>query len=151
MLSSSCRDHTPNRHHQRRERELQRDLQQSREPRSHEGNGREHGRELSRDTIVLLGGMGGLEARYRAAAEEAGYTLRYYEQRGPASPMSGQRVAAVIVVVTMVSHPLMVQARKLAGEHAPVVYLKSHSVSALRQALQQTTAARGQRTERQVA
>lgn len=81
--------------------------------------------------------MGGLEARYRAAVEDAGYTLRYFEARVPASSAaSPDRVAAVIVVVTMVSHPLMTHARKLAGEQTPIIYLKKHSVSALRQALQ---------------
>jgi hypothetical protein len=86
--------------------------------------------------------MGRLEARYRAAAADAGYTLKYYEDRVPASAATSiDRVAAVLVVVTMVSHPLMAQARKLAADHAPIVYLKSHSVSALREALVRTPVA----------
>jgi hypothetical protein len=57
----------------------------------------------------------------------------------------------VVVIVTMVSHPLLDQARKLAGEHTPIVYLKRHSASALRDALAQTTRAPSHPTERQVA
>jgi hypothetical protein len=117
-----------------------------------ERTGQPESQQHSHDTIVLIGGMGGLEARYRATVEGAGYTLRYYEARVPASAATSvNRVALVIVVVTMVSHPLLAQARKLAGAHAPMVYLKSHSVSALRQALVQTAAAFSRQTERQVA
>ena len=67
-----------------------------------------------RDTVVIIGGKGGLEARYREAVEGSGYDFRYYEARVPnkLSPESG-KLALVIVIVTMVSHSLMARAREL--------------------------------------
>jgi hypothetical protein len=89
-----------------------------------------------RDTVVLFGGKGGLEARYRDAVEQSGYEFRYYEARGPAhgGPLAS-RVALVIVIASMVSHPLMTQARQLAGDATRIVYLRSASISALRQTM----------------
>jgi hypothetical protein len=88
------------------------------------------------DTVVIIGGKGGLEARYREAVEANGYALRYYEARVPNKllPAAG-KIALVIVIVTMVSHPLMARARELAGDHTRIVYLKSPSSSAVRQAV----------------
>jgi hypothetical protein len=89
-----------------------------------------------RDMIVLVGGKGGFEARYREAVEHCGYAFRYYEARMPAhGGPSTNRIAMVFVVATMVSHPLMAQARLLAGDATRLVYLKSPSISALRQAM----------------
>jgi hypothetical protein len=87
-----------------------------------------------RDTVVIIGGKGGLEARYREAVEASGYALRYYEARVPNKvlPTAG-KIALVIVIVTMVSHPLMTRARELAGDRTRIVYLKSSSSSAVRQ------------------
>lgn len=89
-----------------------------------------------RDTIVIIGGKGGLEARYREAVEGSGYHFRYYEDRVPnkLAPTTA-KIALVIVIVTMVSHPLMSRARDLAGAHTRIVYLKSPSISAVRQAV----------------
>lgn len=88
------------------------------------------------DTIVIIGGKGGLEARYREAVEGSGYNLRYYEERVPNKLAPGSaRIALVIVMVTMVSHPLMARARSLAGDASRIVYLKSPSISAVRQAV----------------
>lgn len=87
-----------------------------------------------RDTVVIIGGKGGLEARYREAVERSGYNFRYYEDRVPSKLASGAaKIALVIVMVTMVSHPLMSRARELAGDHTRIVYLKSPSLSAVRQ------------------
>lgn len=87
-----------------------------------------------RGTIVIIGGKGGLEARYREAVEGSGYNFRYYEGRVPSKLAPGvARIALVIVMVTMVSHPLMTRARDLAGEHTRIVYLKSPSISAVRE------------------
>ena len=95
-----------------------------------------------RDTVVLFGGKGGLEARYRDAVERSGYEFRYYEARLPAhgGPLAS-RIALVIVVASMVSHPLMTQARQLAGDTTRIVYLKSGSISALRQIMASRAAA----------
>lgn len=97
-----------------------------------------------RDTIVIIGGKGGLEARYREAVEGSGYNFRYYEDRVPNKmTKAAGRVALVIVMVSMVSHPLMTRARELVGHRARIVYLKSPSLSAVRHtvASQSATAA----------
>ena len=89
-----------------------------------------------RDTVVIIGGKGGLEPRYREAVEASGYALRYYERRVPNRLLpTASKIALVIVIVTMVSHPLMTRARELAGDHARLVYLKSPSSSAVRQTI----------------
>jgi hypothetical protein len=87
-----------------------------------------------RDTVVIIGGKGGLEALYREAVERSGYNFRYYEERVPSrlGPAS-DRIALVIVMVTMVSHPLLTRARELAGSRSRIVYLKRPSISAVRQ------------------
>lgn len=86
------------------------------------------------DRALIIGGKGGLEARYREAVEASGYTLRYYEARVPNKLVpAASKIALVIVIVTMVSHPLMSRARELAGDHTRIVYLKSPSSSAIRQ------------------
>jgi hypothetical protein len=87
-----------------------------------------------RDAIVIIGGKGGLEARYRETIEASGYDLWYFEKRVPQGHVpSLSKIAMVIVMVTMISHPLMVQARALASQGARIVYLKSPSISAVRQ------------------
>jgi len=87
-------------------------------------------------SVIVVGGSGGMSERYRAIVEERGLELRHYENRVP----NGTRrllgkVAAVIVMVGMVSHSLRDQAKALVPPDAPVVYLKSASVSALRDAV----------------
>jgi hypothetical protein len=110
------------------------------------------GREMSRSKVVseegrgkqvvlVIGGNGGLSDRYRDVAEAHGCELRHFEKRVPAGARHGVgRVALVIVMVTMVSHALRDQARSLASGDAQVVYLKSASVSALRQAVEKLAA-----------
>jgi hypothetical protein len=96
----------------------------------------------ARDTVVIIGGKGGLYARYREAVERNGYHFRGYEAHIPTkSGPTGARIALVIVMVTMVSHPLMTRARALAGDPERVVYLRSPSLSAVRQTVE--AAARG--------
>jgi uncharacterized protein DUF2325 len=96
----------------------------------------EPSRTRARDTVVIIGGKGGLEARYREAVEASGFDLRYYEARVPNKLQpSACKIALVIVIVTMVSHPLMTRARELAGSQTRIVYLKSSSSSAVRQTL----------------
>jgi len=89
-----------------------------------------------KQTVLVLGGCGGLSDRYREVVEQHGYELRHYEKRVPAgSRRTGGRVAMVVVVVGMVSHALRDQARELAEGDAPIVYLRTASVSALRAAV----------------
>ncbi len=92
--------------------------------------------ESKNGAVIVVGGSGGMSERYRAVVEERGLELRHFENRVP----NGTRrllgkVAAVIVMVGMVSHSLHDQAKALVPDNAPVVYLKSASVSALRDAV----------------
>jgi len=75
--------------------------------------------------------------RYRRIVEERGHELRHFENRVP----NGMRhvmgkVAAVIIMVGMVSHALRDQVKDLVPADAPVVYLRTASVSALRNAVE---------------
>jgi hypothetical protein len=89
-----------------------------------------------RDTVIILGGKGGLEARYREITQAYGYELKHYEQRLPAKTRpASQRIALVLVMVSMVSHPLMAHARGMHDDGASIVYLRSPSLSAVRDAL----------------
>jgi hypothetical protein len=99
-----------------------------------------------RDTVIIVGGRGGLIARYRDAVEKFGYQCRCYEERmAPKRPPPAKKIALVIVIVTMVSHSLLAQARAIADGHERIVYLKSPSVSSIRQTVEAMTEARGVR------
>jgi hypothetical protein len=94
----------------------------------------DHGAKAS---VIVVGGSGGMSERYREVVEERGLELRHFENRVP----SGTRrilgkVAAVVVMVGMVSHALRDQAKALVDDGAPVVYLRTASVSALRGAVE---------------
>jgi hypothetical protein len=92
-------------------------------------------------TIVLIGGCGGMSARYREVAEERGLVLRHFEQRVPAGARKNLgKVAAVMIMAGMVSHALRDQVRGLVQEGAPIVYLRTSSISALRTAVEQIEA-----------
>jgi hypothetical protein len=95
-------------------------------------------------SVIVVGGSGGLTGRYREVVEERGLELRHFENRVPSGTrrILG-RVAAVIVMVGMVSHALRDQAKALVEDGAPVVYLRSASVSALRDAVAGLDAADG--------
>lgn len=99
----------------------------------HDGAHRGAGEKAS---VIVVGGSGGMSERYREVVEERGLELRHFEKRVP----SGTRrilgkVAAVVVMVGMVSHALRDQAKALVDDGAPVVYLRTASVSALRGAV----------------
>lgn len=85
--------------------------------------------------VVVVGGSGGMSNRYRAIVEERGLELRHFENRVPNGTRRLLGVAAVIVMVGMVSHSLRDQVKGLVSDDAPVVYLRSASVSALRNAV----------------
>jgi len=90
----------------------------------------------AKGAVVVVGGSGGMSGRYRAIVEERGLELRHFENRIP----NGTRhvlgkVAAVIVMVGMVSHSLRDQVKDLAPDDAPIVYLRSASISSLRNAV----------------
>lgn len=86
-------------------------------------------------TVVLVGGNGGLFDRYREALEERGLRVRHFEKRvPPGARRSLGRVAAIFVVVSMVSHSLRDSVKDLADDGTKVVYLRTGSVSAVRAA-----------------
>jgi hypothetical protein len=86
--------------------------------------------------VIVVGGSGGMSEHYRAVVAERGLELRHLEKRVPngARRVLG-RVAAVFIMVGMVSHALRDQVRALVPDGTPVVYLRSASVSALRTAV----------------
>jgi hypothetical protein len=100
-------------------------------------------REAERDgrgkqTVLVVGGNGGLSDRYREVAAEHGWDLVHYEKKVPPGARHGiAHVALIVVMVGMVSHTLRDQVRNLAAASAPVVYLRTASVSALRSAVAQ--------------
>lgn len=89
-------------------------------------------------TVMIIGGNGGLSSRYRDIVEKHGVSMRHYEKKVPPSARrDAGNVALIVVMVTMVSHALREQAQLLANDNAPVVYLRSPSVSALRAAVEE--------------
>lgn len=87
-------------------------------------------------TVIVVGGSGGMSERYREVIESRGHQLRHFENRVPngTKHILG-KVAAVIVVVGMVSHALRDQAKALVSDDAPIVYVRSASVSSIRNAV----------------
>jgi hypothetical protein len=94
-----------------------------------------------KQTVLVVGGNGGLSDRYREVAAEHGWNLVHYEKKVPPGARHGiAHVALIVVMVGMVSHTLRDQVRNLAAGDAPVVYLRTASVSALRSAVAQQAA-----------
>ena len=92
-----------------------------------------HPQRGQRGTVVIIGGKGGMFARYREAVESRGYELRHYERRVPSKHgPTPAKIALVIVMVSMVSHPLLSVARTMARGDTAIVYLKSPAVSAVK-------------------
>lgn len=90
----------------------------------------------SKGSVIVVGGSGGMSDRYRALVEERGLELRHFENRIPnGTRRIAGKVAAVIIMVGMVSHALRDQAKSIVPDDAPVVYLQSASISALRAAV----------------
>jgi hypothetical protein len=98
-------------------------------------------RARANQTVLVIGGSGGLSGRYRDIVEKHGCSLRHYENRvPPGARRDTGKIALVVVMVTMVSHSLREQVRSLDIDNAPVVYLRSASISALRGAVEQWAA-----------
>jgi len=92
-------------------------------------------------TVLVIGGNGGLSGRYRDVAESHGLSLRHYETKVPSAVRrEAGKVALVVIMVNMVSHALRDQVTKLGLDGAPILYLRSASISALRGALEQWAA-----------
>jgi hypothetical protein len=95
-------------------------------------------RERADQTVLVIGGSGGMSDRYRDVVEKHGWSLRHYENRlPPGARRSAGKIALVVIMVSMVSHALRDQVKSLALDEAPVIYLRSASVSALRGAIEQ--------------
>lgn len=87
----------------------------------------------AKGAVIVVGGSGGLSDRYRDVARERGLELRHFENRIPGGMRRTiGKVAAVFIMVGMVSHALRDQAKALVTDDAPVVYMRSASISALR-------------------
>jgi len=98
-----------------------------------EGNVAQDG---AKGAVIVVGGSGGMSERYRAIVAERGLELRHFENRVPnGTRRILGRVAAVFIMVGMVSHALRDQVQALVPDGAPVVYLRSASISALRSAV----------------
>jgi hypothetical protein len=90
----------------------------------------------TRGAVIVVGGSGGMSERYRAIVAERGLELRHFETRVPNGVRRlPVRVAAVVIMVGMVSHALRDRVQALVSSGAPVVYLRSASISALRGAV----------------
>lgn len=88
--------------------------------------------------MLIIGGSGGLSNRYRDVVEERGCSLRHYENKVPPGARHGAgKIALVVIMVGMVSHSLRQQVQSLETGDAPVLYLRSASISALRAAIEQ--------------
>lgn len=91
-------------------------------------------------TVLIVGGSGRMSDRYRQVVEKRGLVLRHFENRVPnGTRRTLGKVAAVVIMVGMVSHALRDQVQNLVPEGAPIVYLRSASISALRAAVDQIT------------
>ena len=98
-------------------------------------------KERADQTVLVIGGSGGLSSRYRDVVEKHGWSLRHYENRVPPGARHGAgKIALVVIMVGMVSHALRDQVQSLGLDGAPVVYLRSASVSALRGVVEQLDA-----------
>jgi Uncharacterized protein conserved in bacteria (DUF2325) len=90
----------------------------------------------AKGAVVVVGGSGGMSDRYRAVVEERGLEMRHFEKRIPNGTrrMVG-KVAAVIIMVGMVSHSLRDRVKDAVSSDAQIVYLRSASISSLRTAV----------------
>ena len=91
------------------------------------------------NTIVIVGGHGGMTAKYRETVERCGWKLRHFERTVPAGTRRKLgNVAMVVVFASMVSHALLQQITDSVGRDVRIVYLRTASVSTLRTALART-------------
>ena len=97
--------------------------------------------ERADQTVLVIGGSGGMSNRYRDVVEKRGWSLRHYENRlPPGARKSSGKIALVVVMVSMVSHSLLQQVQSMGLEDAQIVYLRSASISALRAVVEQWSA-----------
>lgn len=91
-----------------------------------------------RRQILLVGGIGRMEPEYRQLVEGYGYELMFREKRIPrGTPPTN--LAAVIVVASVVSHPMRETAAKIADiRSVPIAYLRAPSLSAVRSAIEES-------------
>lgn len=86
--------------------------------------------------MLLVGGIGRMETRYRAAVEGRGLRLLYIEASQAKMRKLSARPDAVMIFTTVVSHPLRLAAAVLAEQQQiPIHYIQEPSQSSLRRAL----------------
>ena len=92
----------------------------------------------SEQTVVVVGGQGGMSSRYPDVAKNLGWSVKHYEQRlPPGLRHSIGKIGLVVVMVGMVSHALRDQVKELVSDDSRVVYVRTASVSALRAAIEE--------------
>ena len=97
--------------------------------------------ERADQTVLVIGGSGGLANRYRDVVEKRGWSLRHYENRlPPGARRASGKIALVVIMVSMVSHSLLQQVQSMGLDDAQIVYLRSASISALRAVVEQWSA-----------
>lgn len=91
-----------------------------------------------RRQILLVGGIGRMEPQYRSLVEQYGYKLMFHEQKIPrGTPPT--TLAAVLVVASVVSHPMRETAAKIAEiRSVPIAYLRAPSLSAVSRAIEES-------------
>ena len=104
---------------------------------SHDGNKGDKN-DRADQTVLVIGGSGGMSNRYRDVVEKSGFSLRHYENKVPSGARKATgKIALVVVMVSMVSHSLLQQVHRMGVDDAQIVYLRSASISALRAAVEQ--------------
>ncbi len=89
-------------------------------------------------TVVVVGGHGGMSSRYRDVAKKMGWSVKHYEQRiPPGLRHSIGKIGLVVVMVGMVSHALRDQVKELVTDESRVKYVRTASVSALKAAIEE--------------
>ena len=91
-----------------------------------------------RRQILLVGGIGRMEPQYRSLVEQYGYKLMFHEQKIPkGTPPT--TLAAVLVVASVVSHPMRETAARIAEiRSVPIAYLRAPSLSAVERAIEES-------------
>jgi len=91
--------------------------------------------------VLLVGGIGRMEPQYRTLVEGYGYELLFRERRLLAGTPP-TRLLAILVVASVVSHPLRENAARLAEVcRVPIVYLRAPSLSAVRRGIEEVRGA----------
>ena len=96
-------------------------------------------------SVLVVGGVGGMITAYREVVKEFGFRILYREAR--ALRVMPQAFSC-LVLATTISHTLAENVATLARKaDIPVMYLRNHSITALRRALEAIAARRKRNRE----